>query len=578
MNDELQLRARPLRMIAPLAVLALFLCLLAAILYFPAPLPLGPHYPELGVWLDAAHRIAAGQLPGLDFSAPAGPLGYQLFELVQRWLPQAHPLLAAQWSVLAVTAPLMALLVIDVAPRSRVIAWGLLLPFLLFSTLPFNLAPALPGPGMDAYGIHGRQAAHLVFMVAAALIFMRNPLLLALVLGLSLTALFLLKLGAFAAGTVVLVHAMLAGRMRWSVLFGLLVIFYGLLGWAEYSLGFVSAYLQDAILVWKDSAPGVIAAGKAALHAHAALLAAVLLLLLLVLWFSRRRLSYIYSENVTYLGRRRAIHAIFDTPAAWIVALALAFLVLGSVTPAGHAQLVLWPGVLLALRKLDRFEGGRRFAIATLCAAIVLPGLMQLLERAAATIAAAPDQVVLQTERLGAFGLVSAEAGLVAEAERLGQHFQRHRRAWLALAEEGARLEPGRADPLVWMRELDRLVSAIEAWEREQDRRLATLHLADRSNPLPALLAREPLRFARIGAEVGQDFTRESPHWLQSLQEADAILLPHCPETAKRLAMRARLMPALEGRQAIAITPCFTLMLRREPAETSRVRHSPDSG
>lgn len=568
MNEKLQDPGRPGGMIAPLLVLVLFLGLLAALLHLPVPLPIGPHYWELSAFLDAAHRIAAGQLQAIDFSAPAGPLAYHLYALATPWVPDAHPLLVAQWAILALHAPLMALILIDVAPRSRATGWALLLPFLLFAALPFNLAESHAGPGMDAYGIAARQSAHLLYLLAAALIFVRNPFLLALVAGIALTGLFLLKIGAFLAGALVFAYAILAGRMRWSVLLAILVIFYGALGWAEYSAGFVSAYLQDAIHNLQDSGQGIAAGLIAALAARSALVGLVVLLLITILWFGRGRFGYIYSENVTYLGRRRAIHAIFNSPMAWIVALAVAAILLESRSPDSHGVLLLWPAVWLMLLGLDRFPVGRRFAIAALGAAIVLPGLVLLLQRAAETAIAAPAQLALTHERLGRIGLASADPARIARADILREHQMRHRRAYLALAEQGELPSPelyaGLDFQIAWLQELDLLLTAIETWEAENDRKLSSVHLAERVNPLPALLGREPLRHARIGAEIGHEYQRDRMQWLQQLGEAEGILLPHCPETADRLAARARILPALEGRQAIAITPCHTLMLKRE--------------
>src|SRR5690606_30718920 len=184
-------------MIAPLIVLLLFCGLIALAWHFPVPLPVGPLYWDLSQYTEAAARLAAGQMQSVDFTAPAGPLGYALFTLAQYWLPHAHPWLLAEWAPLSITAPLMALLMIDIAPRSRATAWALLLPFLLFSALPFNLAEIYPAPGFDASGMDSRQTARLLYLLAAALIFMRNPVLYGLVTGLALAALFFLKINGF---------------------------------------------------------------------------------------------------------------------------------------------------------------------------------------------------------------------------------------------------------------------------------------------------------------------------------------------------------------------------------------------
>src|SRR5690606_33366892 len=123
------------------------------------------------------------------------------------------------------------------------------------------------------------------------------------------------------------------------------------------------------------------------------------------------------------------------------------------------------------------------FAIAALGAAIVLPGLVLLLQRAAETAIAAPAQLALTHERLGRIGLASADPARIARADILREHQMRHRRAYLALAEQGELPSPelyaGLDFQIAWLQELDLLLTAIETWEAENDRKLSSVHLAE---------------------------------------------------------------------------------------------------
>ncbi len=112
------------------------------------PQPIGPMYWDHFIYLDAAQRIANGQMPAVDFFAPVGPLGYYLYWLAATLFPHGQPLLVASWSLLIVTAPLMALVTLDVSRRAPGLALALVLPFLLFSALPFTTGDFYPFPGL----------------------------------------------------------------------------------------------------------------------------------------------------------------------------------------------------------------------------------------------------------------------------------------------------------------------------------------------------------------------------------------------------------------------------------------------
>src|SRR5690606_6716447 len=132
---------------APLALLASAVAGVLLLLALPLNVPIGPMYWDVIIYYDAANRILDGQVPINDFFAPVGPLGYYLFTAFAVLFPQGNPVLMAHWSMLAVTAPLMALVMVDIGRRSRVTALALLVPFLVFALLPFNTREFYPFPG-----------------------------------------------------------------------------------------------------------------------------------------------------------------------------------------------------------------------------------------------------------------------------------------------------------------------------------------------------------------------------------------------------------------------------------------------
>ncbi len=186
-------------LLSPQALLTqagVLVCLLLAV---PLSAPIGPMYWDVMIYYDAANRIFDGQAPVLDFFTPVGPLGYYIFAGWLTLFPDAQPTLIAHWSLLVLTAPLMALVVWQIDQRSRVTALALLVPFLIFALLPFNTREFYPYPGSDGFGIYNRQACQVLYILVAALVFVRKRRLLTGIIIATMTALFFLKITGFVA-------------------------------------------------------------------------------------------------------------------------------------------------------------------------------------------------------------------------------------------------------------------------------------------------------------------------------------------------------------------------------------------
>lgn len=551
-----------------LALLVLLACVLAG-LSLELRMPIGPGYQELAALIDASARIGFGQVPAIDFSPPAGALGLYLFHFGQRLFPSAHPLLIAQWAPLVLTLPLMLCISADVARRSAATALALVLPFLLFSLLPFNLLPSRGALGPDAAGITGRQAAAFAYVLAAGLLFARNPFVLALVGAVATSALFFLGPFAFLAGFLLITHAILAGRIRWGVLLFLLLGLYAAVGGAEYASGHVVVWLQDMLLRAQADGERLALAYLRELSVEFRLIAAAIVLAVVLFWLERRRLSAQYEESRMYHGAIRALNGWFNAPAPWLASAILAALLLDPLCVGGHGAIVLWPALWRIIEETPAQPARRRLAVLALAGAVALPAVTGLLHGAARSALALPASLPVPFEHLGRLGNVLATPEQSQRAAILAGHHARHRRAYMDLAEAGASDLQRALDPvleLAWLGELDRLAGAVLAWERDNGRQLASMVTLDRADPLPALLGREPLKGIDSGTDIEARARRLSTRVLHALDRAEAIFLPRCPETRQRLAYRTAALQALTGRRAIEITPCYTMMLKRDAA------------
>jgi hypothetical protein len=131
-------------------------------------------YWDTYLYLDAAQRIWMGQIPSVDFSTPVGPLPYYLFAGGLKLFANAQPLLLAQWCILPVAAPLLALVLARLSSRNVAQAFALLVPFLVFATFPSNVAAYHPLPTLDGFGIYNRHGVIFLYVLTSGLVFLKD--------------------------------------------------------------------------------------------------------------------------------------------------------------------------------------------------------------------------------------------------------------------------------------------------------------------------------------------------------------------------------------------------------------------
>jgi hypothetical protein len=231
----------------PLAPLVLLSGIVVLLLSLPLRLPLGPNYWDLYTYVDTAYRVSVGQLPHVDFFVPVGSLGYGLYILVYKAFPAAHTLLAVQYCILLVALPIMAVIVLDVSKRSRTEALALSIPFVFFALMPINGIEFYPSPGFDGFGNYNRHVALMLYVLAAAVLFVEHRGKTSAIAFIILLSLFLIKITGFIVGLVFVIHGAMAGRLAWRASALSLALSAIVLGLVEWHNGLISAYITDIL-------------------------------------------------------------------------------------------------------------------------------------------------------------------------------------------------------------------------------------------------------------------------------------------------------------------------------------------
>jgi hypothetical protein len=233
--------------------------------------PVGLYTTDYVFLAEGAVRIALGQLPHVDFSAPVGPLVFALFALARR-LPVLGPDLFAvnllMWALVAVPAAI-------VAARLRAV-----LPALAFMGIaalvtlsPFNLEEMTGICEVNHNGIYNRHGAALLFITfVAGLTRPRAPVLDGALFAFLVAAMLLTKVTYGVAGAAFIAVACLfsAARLQAAAVAALLLAVAALA--LEATTGLVSAYARDLAAMARLNAGGVAAYLRSALWSHALVL------------------------------------------------------------------------------------------------------------------------------------------------------------------------------------------------------------------------------------------------------------------------------------------------------------------
>jgi hypothetical protein len=545
---------------SPLVLLACAVLACAAVLTMPLHLPLGAMYWDLVLYLDAANRIAAGQTPSVDFFTPVGPLGYWLFAGLDRIFPRSQPLLLAQWSVFVVTAPAMALVLREVDRQSRLCAFGLLLPYLLFQILPMNVENYSFFPGVDGFGVYNRQVSIVVYVLASALVFMRDRRLLGLVVVWTLLALLLIKITGFLAGGLLATFALAAGRLdlRQSLVMAACAGI-ALLG-LEFATSLVSAYLEGIVALVRLNAGSILPRFLQAGSLHLDIVAAGAALIATLLILDRRALM----DDIRALPVERSLASarrLLDRAPFWLATAMAAGLFFETQNTGGQAFIFIWPVLLMILRDWAGRGTIGSFIVMALVAATAIPPAETVLQRAGRSLLAQTGYVALPQSHLGRLGLVSQHRDVIDRAGAMRDIYATHRETYRQIA--ARRMLPSHTlysdldFQAGWLLAIDSGVEAILAHEAARNVRFETIMSLNFANPFPWLMQRTGVRHIAIGADPFRAVPALEPDSFAAVADADLILEPLCPVTVANEALKAIYAPAMTGRREIALGTCW---------------------
>lgn len=552
----------------PLIVLALTFACLPLALIETLVMPIGPMYWDHYIYLDAANRIFHGQVPSIDFFAPVGGLGYYLFAGWLYLFPNGHALLLSSWSMMTVTVPLMALVVSDVQKRSPAVAHALLLPFLFFSLLPFNTGEFYPYPGSEGFGIYNRQICQLLYVLAAALVFVRGWQALAAVTALAMLALLFTKVTGVAAGTVLCLMAFLAGRLPLRAALASAAVFFATIGLLEVATGVVSAYAADilSLILLNDASllPRLLQA--ASINFGVILSCFILAFVLLFNGFAP------FLEKMRAFAAKPALaslRAVADQSFFWLASFVVAGLLFESQNTGSQAFIFLWPLLLAILLESYRHKGPSVafavIAIATWGAA--LPPVVTVAQKAARAWIGAVNTAPVESSNLKGMGAVSARDILNQRAERLRVNYADYRATYEALASANELpsflLHSDMDFQVLWLQAADGAIAAIGDYEAANKVRFETIMTIDFTNPFPWLMDRHAPKYIAIGADPYRAVPTPDQRVGDAVAAVDLALYPTCPPTAARLKLLKLYEPALAaGHRRITLTRCFDAFVR----------------
>lgn len=546
-------------------VLIVFALVLIVLQTLPLVLPIGPMYWDVLIYYDAIGRIAQGQWPAIDFFAPVGPAEYFLAAFSNFLFPQAQPVLLTQWIWLPVTVPAMALILWDVAGRNggRVAFW-LLAPWMLFTALPYNVVDFYPYPGTDAFGIYNRHGAHLMYLVAVTVLFVRGQVIQTVLLSLLLLALAFCKITAFLAAGPILLFGLVLGRISLVTAITTALICIGVTGVTELTTGLVVPYVQDIIILASQNTdallPRFLTAGS--LHFNVLGAGGLLAVVLLVAALAGK-------PGAGGRASGNALARLIDADWFWVGLLLLCGLFYETQNTGSQAFLLAWPALLAVLMRPGKDYGRYRAVIVVLIGFTVLPNVSTVLHKAARAIAVAPGYIELDAPDLGPLGRVSAKDVFVTRAERIRQIYIDRRETFEDIAEEG--ILPSFllfSDPdyqYLLLQEIQAATKAIKSLELRNKRRFERVLNLDFANPFPYILKRKGTANVSIGADPNRAVPELDEKTRAAVAETDLVLLPTCPVHHARKVLLDHYASALTGHERITLTPCYDAFILPRP-------------
>jgi hypothetical protein len=571
MNRELAV-SRVSLLTSPLALLVAALVVVCMLLSVPFWLPVGPMYWDVMIYYDAANRIFDGQVPISDFFAPVGPLGYYLFALWLALFPDAHPTLIAHWSLLAVTAPLMGLVVWQVGQKSRVTAFGLLIPFLIFALLPFNTHEFYPYPGSDGFGIYNRQCCHLLYVLVAALVFVRDQRTLGTIVLAAMLSLFLIKITGFAAGVILCLFAFMAGRLYLRTSLVAAIAFLGLLYAIDLWNGLISHYVDDILVLVGKNDETILPRFLQAASMTFGIVAPGGMLVLLLAYAESKKIARRWREAIA--SRRPADFArLLDNDALWLAVVIFAGIFFETQNTGSQAMIFVWPVILAILLRAMSLMATPKLAIAVLAlaAAAMLPVVVNTAERAARTYVGGLKNVRLTHDNLKQLGALNMREDIWRRSNAMIAFYPLHQKELEDLVDAGELPTPiVHSDfdfQIVYLMAIDRVIASIRKLEADKGVNFNTIMSLNFVNPVPYLMDRSAPKHIAIGADPGRAVPRPGEDIAEAVADTDLVLYPRCPLTTANADLRKLYGPMLAKHRFIQLDECYDAFVHPRFAE-----------
>lgn len=535
-----------LAVLLPLVALALAMLLLA----LPLRLPMGAMYWDNFIYIDGASRVLSGQIPSVDFFAPVGPLAYWLSAMMLWLFPNGQTVLISSYAMLLITAPLMTLAMMYISKRDNAIAFALIAVFLFYVLVPFNTSSYYPFPGADGFGIYNRQGSQLLYVLVTAVLFVKSPRMLAAIVGITMAALFLIKITAFLAGGLICLFAMISGRIAIKPALIAALIFAGLAGAVELVTGAVTAYLGDIIALVKMNSGGLAGRMLQSASRMFAVSAATVFLALILL------------PNGQDLKARK-----LNQPAFWLPIILLAALFFESQNTGGQELIFLWPAVLSALPLVMKklFQPKVSVPALVLAAIIVLVPFANTTQAAARAIAGMLKHQSLDFAGMKSLDNVTVRPENFARAEFMRSEYAGDQADLKDFAKANELPSPLLySDPdfqIAWLKSASDAVVALEALETKGFA-YNTIMTLDFTNPFPFLTGKKATLHIAIGADPFRAVPELDAETIEAVANTDVILIPLCPYTAATLDLEAIYAKAMAGRSQFNLTPCHAISLK----------------
>jgi len=544
----------------PYLLLIGFLGVAAIVQSMPMVLPIGPMYWDVLVYYDAIGRINAGQLPVTDFMVPVGPLEYWLAWFSDTLFPYSQPVLLTQLFWLPITAPVMAAIIWDASKRSKMAVWGLLIPWIFFTALPFNLVTYNNFAGTDAYGIYNRHGSHLMYLVAATVLYVRSQVLQTILLSVLLLSLAFCKITAFAAVGPLLVLALMTRRVQVRTAFTTALICIGVTGFLEIFTGVVSAYITSILQLASGNTDTLLPRFLTAISLRFDILAAGAVLCVLLFY------AEVLAKRRPRDRDRKGIAGWFDRDWIWIGLSLACGLLFETQNTGSHPYLLVWPAVLRLLLRPTMAFGKLRFAIYVVIAFVIIPPVSNIAHKAARAAALAPRYEHLDAPRLGPLGRVSAKDVYVEQAQRMRGIYIQHRTTMAEIAKTEAlpsfRIFSEHDYQFLLLQEMDLAADAIMKIEARSGEIFNDVFDLDFANPFTYILKKPGPRLVTIGADPSRSIPVPDAATLAAIAATDLILAPKCPYHHARAELQAIYSSALQGRHTIKLTDCYDALLK----------------